>query len=228
MNKMGNLIIGEKYYSDLIIEEDEGIIISNLFKAQLEFISSFLKDNESISKQNKYLTLFKTFFIKDENFNLNDFENKKNYFEKFLLYYYIDNSTNLAELFFIIAKKDQNLKNFAFEFINDKGLYTLYFVLLFIFSSSKEIFVQLYFDYIKSISKNKGNVVIEKNYTSEELRSVADNNLIKDLTFSSLPYNYLYLRIKDGHLALEEFKNEEINKLINDSNIKKKKKKKKK
>lgn len=112
MNKMGNLIIGEKYYSDLIIEEDEGIIISNLFKAQLEFISSFLKDNESISKQNKYLTLFKTFFIKDENFNLNDFENKKNYFEKFLLYYYIDNSTNLTELFFTIAKKDQNLKNF--------------------------------------------------------------------------------------------------------------------
>ena len=88
--------------------------------------------------------------------------------------------------------------------------------------------MQLYFDYIKSISKNKGNVVIEKNYTSEELRSVADNNLIKDLTFSSLPNNYLYLRIKDGHLALEEFKNEEINKHINDSNIKKKKKKKKK
>ena len=50
MNKMGNLIIGEKYYSDLIIEEDKGIIISNLFKTQLEFISSFLKDKESISK----------------------------------------------------------------------------------------------------------------------------------------------------------------------------------
>jgi len=159
MNKMGNLIIGEKYYSDLIIEEDEGIIISNLFKAQLEFINSFLKDKESISKQNIYLTLFKTLFIKDENFNLEDFENKKNYFEKFLIYYNIDNSTNstnlvesLGELIFSITEKDQNLKNFAFEFINDKGLYTLYFILLFIFSSSKEIIVQHFFDYKKSMS----------------------------------------------------------------------------
>ena len=232
MNKMGNLIIGEKYYSDLIIEEDEVIIISNLFKAQLEFINSFLKDKESISKQNIYLTLFKTFFIKDENFNLNDFENKKNYFEKFLLYYNIDNSKNLdeslGELIFAITKEDKNLENFALEFINDKGLYTLYFVLLFKFSSSKEIFVQHFFDYKKSMSENKDNVVIEKNYTSIELSSIANNNLIKDLTLSSLPYNYLHLRIKGGHLALEEFKNEEISKLINDSNTKKKKKKRKK
>ena len=61
--------------------------------------------------------------------------------------------------------------------------------------------MQHFFDYKESISENKDNAAIEKNYTSEELSSVDNNNLIKYLTFSSLPDNYLHFRIKDGHLV---------------------------
>jgi hypothetical protein len=231
----------EEYYTELKINDYEKMNIFELLKNKLKYLELNGIEKKDNFKEMLAINLFKTLFIGNNTFSMEDLDKKKEYFNTILkiIRGKVFDFTDLNIHMKLIKEIEGNAINQLFsQFKTHKNIknydilikFSLY--LIFQYLKSNEIFVSSIIAYIKSeykLTENDTDLELKKEYLNDEIEKIPKNVLLDDLSaiFKKID-NCTILYIENGHLQIKHIPLEELDKAINESVKKKKKRKNKK
>ena len=213
------------YYTELIIPKDEKFIFEKV-KNKLKLLEEIATKNDENTEPFLAITVFKILFMKEKEFNLEDFYKKKKYFNIILntmtnkildkeeennVRHLISEiwNTELRGLTLKLALKDYRNILFPFSFYIIKN-----------YSKSRIILTDIFILFLtkKFISANNTDLKLMKSYSEEELEKIPINNLAKNFeTIYDNLQNFIIFYVKEGNLKIKKMTMDVMNEKIKES-----------
>lgn len=221
LNDFGELAI--ENYTRLDVSKSDFNIMFELIQERYRYIKENIDFNTPNTLASLAVFSFKSLFIGENDIIIDNIERKKEYFQLILIYS-INNSLDLIKKSLITFIKELELDVKKNQFYNDKIKYlfgnvfknsVIYFIFLLIIKNKpnppelKEFIVKL----MESV------YYVKLNFNYSDLKNISYDQIVNDLYtgfINNKIVNYVNVFIKDKHLEVINFTNDQILKYIND------------
>ena len=220
-------------HQKLIIKENEKSLIFELLQSRLRTLELTANEKEDSSEEIFAINLFKILFKDKKDLNVENFDEKKEYF-KLLLRVLNEEPLNIFELKKLFALREETKKYEInkllttifqnYSVINDvyEGYFIFCFCLINKYMKSNSILIDSFITYVKNeINCFNKKLVFIKDYQDEEIEKMSKDAIIDDLISIYGKIGkfgvFLSLYMENNHLKLRKIQDEEKNKISNKS-----------
>ena len=216
----------KEYYTELIVKHDKRAIIFQKVKNKLNHLEKLALANEENAEPLYAIATFKVLFMKENEFNISEFKEKKKYFD--LILSLLSNKELIGEELSDIEKLTEKILNSEFKELTlkinaeeDKNLILSFcFYVIHKYSKSKIILTNLFIFFMKSQFKFLNNTDLEiiNDFSEKDVQKIEIKDLLKDFVriYEKIE-NFIIIHIDKGHLKIERMPIDKINQIINEN-----------